>query len=424
MRSLRRRIYEGHNVFSDIQEYEFEVENFVEKFRKILGKREVGIWKRKVKDTIKFAEGILGYSMSDAGVAGDAIEESTEIVENTSESIVTTQVKLESTPEETFQVKSIVPEVQEVFEAAQYQESLTEKFPNLPDITDEFFVCQNSVDLDIETRLFKLKFFRKTWCCSEPGGETEPGEMTPPVVAKVSEPKRNVAAVIDAPVYSTKEDVTDFNKWYLEQIGVLIPPTSDVCDGKEKPYKAEPGGGIQKVLDLDVNATDPMTQHQVKVELESPEQDSAIDKNPILLPMSNMYKQVDYAMSLPSSCIGNFFEGSYTINSNLNVEIMLAMFLTIIRMIYFAKPKLSFVPAMFPTQSQSLPDPSVHSCANTMGPVEGMLSRPSCQAVRQVISDVTRGYMSWLRDRVWQILQRRKIAAGLMFIQVGEMLLA
>ena len=169
-----------------------------------------------------------------------------------------------------------------------------------------------------------------------------------------------------------------------------------------------------------------MTQLQVKVELESPEQDSAIDKNPILLPISNMYKQVDYAMSLPSSCIGNFFKGSYTINSNLNVEIMLAMFLTIIRMIYLARPKLSFVPAMFPTQSQSLPDPSVHSCAcgNTMAPVEGMLTRSSCQAVGQVISDLTRGSTSWLRDRVWQILQRRKIAAGLMFIQVGEMLLA
>ena len=49
LRSLRKRIYENHNVFSDIQEYEFEVESFLEKYQKILGKKEVGIWKRKVK---------------------------------------------------------------------------------------------------------------------------------------------------------------------------------------------------------------------------------------------------------------------------------------------------------------------------------------------------------------------------------------
>ena len=95
-----------------------------------------------MKETIKFAEGILGYSMS------HLLEENTEIVENASESITITQVKLESTSEETFEVKSIVPEVQEVFEATQYQESLTEKFPNLPDTTDEFFAHQNSTRVE------------------------------------------------------------------------------------------------------------------------------------------------------------------------------------------------------------------------------------------------------------------------------------
>jgi hypothetical protein len=249
--------------------------------------------------------------------------------------------------------------------------------------------------------------------------------MTPPVVAKVSKPKRNMATAIDVPVHSTKEDVNDFNNWYLEQIGVILPPPLDVNDGKEKPCRAEPGV-VQKVPNLEVNPTNPMAQLQVKVVSEIPEQDGNIVKNPILLPISTMYKQVDYTMSLPSSYTSNFFEGSFTVNSNLNVENMLVMFLTILRMLYIAQPKLSFVPAMFPTQSQSIPDPSVPSCAcgNAMVPVEVMLTRSRCQAVRQVISDVTRGYMSWLRDRVWQILQHRKIAAGLMFIQVGEMLLA
>ena len=411
LRSLRKRIYEGANIFFDIQEYEFEVESFLEKYQKILGKREVGIWKRKVKDTIKFAEGILGYSMS------DAVEESNEIVENDSESIVITQVKLENPPEETFQVTSLVPDVQEVFEAAQYQESLVENLPNVPD-TDEFFVCQNSVDLDIEARLLKLKFFRRTWCCSEPSGETEPGEMTPPVVAKLSKPKGNVAAVIDVPIYSTKEDVKDFNNWYLEQIGVLVPPTTDIWDDKEKPCKAEPGG-VQKVLDLKVNPTAPMTPLQAKVKSDSPKQDESIDKDPIFMPSVDMNEQVVHPMPLPSSYTSNYIK-------RVNMENMLVMFLTFLRMLYFAQPKLSCVPTVFPSQTQSLPDPSIPSsaCGTTMSHMEVRLAMPSCQAVGQVISDLTRGSMSWLRDTIWQILQRRKIAAGLRFIQVGEMLLA
>jgi hypothetical protein len=102
------------------------------------------------------------------------------------------------------------------------------------------------------------------------------------------------------------------------------------------------------------------------------------------------------------------------------------MFLAILRMLYFAQPKLSYVPAVFPTQSQSLTDSSIprSACGSTMAPMEVRLARPSCRAVGQVISDLTRGYREWLRDTVWQILQRRKIAAGLMFIQVGEMLQA
>ena len=139
-----------------------------------------------------------------------------------------------------------------------------------------------------------------------------------------------------------------------------------------------------------------------------------------------MYKQVDYAMSLPSYYTSNLFNRSYTANRNQTVENMMVMLLTILRMLYFGQPKLSYVPANFPTQSQPISDPSVPSSAsgNALAPVEVMLTRSSWQAVAQVISDVTRGYMSWLSDRVWQILQCRKIAAGLRLIQVGEMLLS
>ena len=288
---------------------------------------------------------------------------------------------------------------------------------HLPNVTDnyEFFVNQNSVDLDIEARLLKLKFFRSTWCCSEPVDETEPDEMTPPVEAKHSEPKRNTTVVIDVPVYSTKEDVKDFNNWYLEQIGVILTPPSHVFDGKDE---AEPGG-VQKVLDLKVNPTAPMTPLQAKVESNNPKQDESIDKDPILMPSVDMNEQVVHPMPLPSSYTSNYIE-------RVNMENMLVMFLTFLRMLYFAQPKLSCVPTVFPSQTQSLPDPSIPSsaCGTTMSHMEVRLAMPSCQAVGQVMSDLTRGFMSWLCDTIWQILQRRKIAAGLIIIQIGEILLA
>ena len=136
--------------------------------------------------------------------------------------------------------------------------------------------------------------------------------------------------------------------------------------------------------------------------------------------------EVANAMCLFNPSISNKVGWSNFVHSIVHMENMLVIFLTILRMLYITQPKLSYVPALFPTQSQSIPDPSVPSCAcgNTMAPVEVRLTRSSCQAVGQVISDLTRGYLSWLRDTVWQILQRRKIAAGLKFIQVGEMLLA
>jgi hypothetical protein len=406
LRALRKRIYQSNNdnLLNDFLDYDVHVENFLKQFRKILGKRCVDIWKRKLRDTAKFAQGILGFSMINA--SADEFEPNVsadvEDIETNSKSVVFTQEKFDNpVPEETLQLKSLVPEVEEVFVAARHH---------------------NSVDLDIEARLLKIKFFRNTWCCSEPGSETKPGKMTPPLVAKISKPNRNMAAESDVPVYSTKEDSKDFNNWYLEQIGVILPPPSYVFGVKDK---TGAGAGVQKVPDLVVTPTDPM--NQLKAEYNSLKQEKNIDEEPILMPCVNMDEdEVDNAMSLVNPSISNKFEWSNFVHSNVPMENMLVIFLTILRMLYITQPKLSYVPALFPTQSQSLPDPSVPSCAcaNTMDPVEVRLTRSSCQAVGQVISDLTRGSTSWLRDRVWQILQRRKIAAGLMFIQVGEMLLA
>ena len=400
LRALRKRIYQSNNdnLLNDFLDYDVHVENFLKQFRKILGKRCVDIWKRKLRDTAKFAQGILGFSMINA--SADEFEPNVsadvEDIETNSKSVVFTQEKFDNpVPEETLQLKSLVPEVEEVFVAARHH---------------------NSVDLDIEARLLKIKFFRNTWCCSEPGSETKPGKMTPPLVAKISKPNRNMAAESDVPVYSTKEDSKDFNNWYLKQIGVIPPPPSDVFDGKDK-------NGVQKVLDLVVTPTAPRTQLQA--EYNSLKQEKNIDEEPILMSCVSMDKdKVDNAMYLFNPYNSNKFEWSSFVHRNVPMENMLVIFLTFLRMIFFAQPKLSYVPALFPTQS--LTDPSIPSsaCDSPMAPVEVMLNRTSCQAVGQVISDLTRGSTSWLRDRVWQILQRRKIAAGLMFIQVGEMLLA
>ena len=120
-------------------------------------------------DLDNYGEKNVNYSVDEvkSNVSADA-EDDNEVVENTSKSIVITPEKLETFPhEESLEEKFTVPKVQEIFEAAKCQESLIENLPNVPN-TDEFFDDQNSVDEDIEARLCKLKFFRKTWCSQRP----------------------------------------------------------------------------------------------------------------------------------------------------------------------------------------------------------------------------------------------------------------
>jgi hypothetical protein len=201
--------------------------------------------------------------------------------------------------EETFGINS---PVQEVFEAAKCHESLTENIPHVP---AEFFDGQSTDDLDIEHRLLKIKFFRKEWCSSKPYGETEPVEMTPPVEANVSEPNGNNSAANDVPLYSTKEDAKDFNDWYLEQIGALPPPPSDVFDDKDKTVAR---GGVQKVFDLVVSPAASRTQLQA--EYDSPEQEKNPDEEPIHMPVVSMDEdKVDNAMCLFNPYTSSLFEG-------------------------------------------------------------------------------------------------------------------
>ena len=90
-------------------------------------------------------------------------------------------------------------------------------------------------------------------------------------------------------------------------------------------------------------------------------------------------------------------------------------------LINFSCPKLSYVPAVFPTKSHSYPDPSVPSYAplpssasgSIMGPVEMRLTRTCSRHV------VAKGYLSWLCDTVRKRLQLGKISVGLRLIEFG-----
>merc|ERR1719318_680867 len=158
LRSLGKKIYTGKDgagkewvidvLCGDMEEYKWQVKNFLKKYKKILGKREVVIWKKKLKDTFDFAQDVLGFSL---------LEE-----DETSE-------EEKANPESLAQeVESIEPKVEDIFDATKKEELLLESLPNVPADTDGFFDDHSSVDEIIEARLLKIKFFRKTWCSSEP----------------------------------------------------------------------------------------------------------------------------------------------------------------------------------------------------------------------------------------------------------------
>ena len=419
LRKLRKRIYDGVNVGFNIMEYDFAVSKFLEEFQETLTPEEVKIWKQKQLDTIKFVEEFLGCPVNDlsADFGGSCAFANPVDAQEDSKSVEILEEKFELSKTTEITETILIPKVKGIIDAAKVQESQLENLPNVPEGEDPFD-SQNSVEKDIEARLLKLKFFRKTWC-SEPFGETEPVEMTPTVVAKLSQPKRNVAKAIEVPISRSKEDVEEFNKWYLKQIGVILPPPSNVFAGKD-----EDCGWGSKVPELEVNPTVPRTQLQTEIESVSPEQVKNVDEKPILMPGINMDEQMAYAM--PSPHTSNLVEGSSRVSYNITMENVLVLFLAILKMIHLTQPKLSYVPAVFPTHSKFLPNPSVPSsaCGPTMTHVEVRLTGPSCQGMRQVVSDLTRGYLSQLSERFWEKVQRKKNAAGLRIIEVGEMLLS
>ena len=76
---------------------------------------------------------------------------------------------------------------------------------NLPDVpVTEFFDGQRlALDVNIEGRLLKLKFFKKTWC-EEPSDQTIPEKEVSFGVVISSKPKRKVEMMKDAPTTKKK----------------------------------------------------------------------------------------------------------------------------------------------------------------------------------------------------------------------------
>ena len=217
-------------------------------------------------------------------------------------------------------------------------------------------------------------------------------------MVRTAKSKRKAKVVEEVPTYTTKEEADKFNEWYLQRINANSYTSTDALKDEVQATKVEQDETPTPVLGAFM--------------------DEEVDR--------------DHTKKLPSPCTRNLFQGSTCPNSNLylNTENMLVLFFAILKLINFSCPKLSYVPAVFPTQSHSYPDPSVPSYAPLpssasgciMGPTEMSLTKTSSSQV--ATSHVTKGYGSWLSGTIWGIFQRGKVGAGLRLIEAGEFLLA
>ena len=275
-----------------------------------------------------------------------------------------------------------IPSVQEIFDAVKSQEYVY-KLPEVPTSDDAFDEDPNSVDKEIEARLILLKRFRKMWCSEEPCGETEPVNMTPAVVAKPSIPKRKSEAVDVSLSSSSKEDVKNFNDWYLEKIGAKS--NSSAAD-----------------LNVQVKTTKAVhEQHEVPIPV--PDVVEATEEN-----------HATQVISLFTPNAGNLFEGPASLYSNLNMETMVVLLVTILKLIQFAPPKLSYVPTVFPTQPQPYADPVTPVPSPARGslltPMQRMLTRTCRWQV--VLCDMTRESVSGIKLRILQESTRQENGLG------------
>ena len=152
-------------------------------------------------------------------------------------------------------------------------------------------------------------------------------------------------------------------------------------------------------------------------------------------------EMVDDAESVHKAHIGNLLKLTTNALDYINMDMVLVLFLAILKLdktsytswlVFFitilrlslAKPKLSNVPTVFPTQSQTYPNSSVPSSAyNCMkDPMERVVLSAKfwLQFARQQFCDLGQGCVSWLRGKFWEILRCKKRAAGVRIVQLGK----
>ena len=136
--------------------------------------------------------------------------------------------------------------------------------------------------------------------------------------------------------------------------------------------------------------------------------------------------QATQIMSPLTPSAGNLFEGPARLHSLLNIETLVVLIFTILKLIQFAPPKLSYVPAVFPTQTQPYTDPVTPVPSSARGSLLNPMQRVPTRTCRWqvVLCDMARENLSELRDVVWRKVRGKKVALGLRIVKVGEMLLS
>ena len=152
-------------------------------------------------------------------------------------------------------------------------------------------------------------------------------------------------------------------------------------------------------------------------------------------------EMVDNAKSVHKAHSGNLVKLTTNDLDYINMDMVLVLFLAILKLdktsytswlVFFitilrlslAKPKLSNVSALFPTQSQTYPNSFVPSSAYSCmkDPMERVVLSAMfwLQIARQQFCDLGQGCVSWLRGKFWEIWWCKKKAAGVRIVQLGK----
>ena len=209
-------------------EYEAGVNKFVYNYREILSSRETQVWKEKLKDTTIFAINALGYMPH--GEEGTP-EEGYPLLDDYSEDYDEEEFE-RATIEDARAADSILSNVKDSDSSCQESPTYGERernddaleiseavlIANLPSVPQE--EVTNPIDLEIETRLEKIRTFCQT-LHHEVSPVTDTLVESTPVETTSGIPNRNMVGGRDLTseaVNSNPDDIENFNSWYNDKI--------------------------------------------------------------------------------------------------------------------------------------------------------------------------------------------------------------